>query len=468
MVYKNVGFRLIDHMAVVMSTGILLTITIINGYLLVFPDSGTYIHSGINTFLSGWPDVSWSRPIFYSLFTFPLHGMYSLWPIGVAQSLLAAYTIYILLRVLEIKHLPLISIIIVSILAGLTSLPWFVGFLTPDIFTSLLVIALFIVAFKLQNLRPYEKFFLLILITASISFHFSHVPLAIGLLICFFLIKMFAGNTISYKSLAYILTTIIIALSSLSLSNMASRGSGNISTHGTLFMLARGIEDGIVQQYLRKSCAENNKYKLCAYTDKLEMNVPEFLWNQESSPLYAIGVNEVNLESSEIIINTIKSYPLQYISISIKNLVKQWIHFSTGTWLKPYDTFGDSIMKNYFPSESASFYLSRQYTSTLGIETVSRIHNTIIYLSFCASILALILSIKMNKPMLVWLFLTIFLALLGNAFVCGALSIPTDRYQSRLIWLVPFYSIASLSLLWQSRNRSPAVEEMIQPIENQS
>jgi hypothetical protein len=29
-------------------------------------------------------------------------------------------------------------------------------------------------------------------------------------------------------------------------------------------------------------------------------------------------------------------------------------------------------------------------------------------------------------------------ALIGNAIVCGTLSNPHDRYQSRLIWIVPF------------------------------
>jgi hypothetical protein len=32
----------------------------------------------------------------------------------------------------------------------------------------------------------------------------------------------------------------------------------------------------------------------------------------------------------------------------------------------------------------------------------------------------------------------VLVALIGNAIVCGALSNPHDRYQSRLIWLAPF------------------------------
>jgi hypothetical protein len=31
----------------------------------------------------------------------------------------------------------------------------------------------------------------------------------------------------------------------------------------------------------------------------------------------------------------------------------------------------------------------------------------------------------------------VFVALVGNAFVCGVISGPSDRYQARLVWLAP-------------------------------
>jgi hypothetical protein len=36
------------------------------------------------------------------------------------------------------------------------------------------------------------------------------------------------------------------------------------------------------------------------------------------------------------------------------------------------------------------------------------------------------------------LFAFVLSALIGNAVICGVLSGPHDRYQSRLIWIVPF------------------------------
>jgi hypothetical protein len=43
----------------------------------------------------------------------------------------------------------------------------------------------------------------------------------------------------------------------------------------------------------------------------------------------------------------------------------------------------------------------------------------------------------------------IFFGVLGNAIVCGALSAPRDRYQARVIWLVPL-----VALLQHERRRS--------------
>jgi hypothetical protein len=47
--------------------------------------------------------------------------------------------------------------------------------------------------------------------------------------------------------------------------------------------------------------------------------------------------------------------------------------------------------------------------------------------------------------------LFVLLALLGNAFICGVLSNPHDRYQSRLVWLASL--VVGMALLrWRQRS----------------
>ena len=45
------------------------------------------------------------------------------------------------------------------------------------------------------------------------------------------------------------------------------------------------------------------------------------------------------------------------------------------------------------------------------------------------------------------------LAILANAFVCGALSNPHDRYGARLVWIAPF--VVAL-VLWRALRREPS------------
>ena len=76
----------------------------------------------------------------------------------------------------------------------------------------------------------------------------------------------------------------------------------------------------------------------------------------------------------------------------------------------------------------------------------------------------LLLLASATLPILLWiawrrrdpdavLFMGILtLALLGNAFVCGALSNPNDRYQSRIAWLA-IVAIAIAFSRWRGRSR---------------
>jgi hypothetical protein len=41
------------------------------------------------------------------------------------------------------------------------------------------------------------------------------------------------------------------------------------------------------------------------------------------------------------------------------------------------------------------------------------------------------------------------IALLGNAFICGALSNPHDRYQSRTVWLATLIVAMAAARWWQ-------------------
>ena len=65
-----------------------------NGYPLVFADTGTYLTQAIHHY------AGWDRPIFYSLFMFPLHATVTVWPVVIVQALITAYVLHLVCRIL--------------------------------------------------------------------------------------------------------------------------------------------------------------------------------------------------------------------------------------------------------------------------------------------------------------------------------------------------------------------------------
>ena len=52
----------------------------------------------------------------------------------------------------------------------------------------------------------------------------------------------------------------------------------------------------------------------------------------------------------------------------------------------------------------------------------------------------------------------IVLGVLGNALIFGGLSSPADRYQSRLIWVIPVFAVIALATIHGSRKSSDETE----------
>ena len=59
---------------------LLLWPALLNGYPIVFSDTGTYLSQAIHLYLG------WDRPAFYSLFMIALHMTLTTWPVVLAQA----------------------------------------------------------------------------------------------------------------------------------------------------------------------------------------------------------------------------------------------------------------------------------------------------------------------------------------------------------------------------------------------
>ena len=104
------------------------------------------------------------------------------------------------------------------------------------------------------------------------------------------------------------------------------------------------------------------------------------------------------------------------------------------------------------PAAAPGMHAARQQRGEIGFAAINRIHQPVA-LAAMLLLLATALLGRRREPFadLGLLAATITAALLANAFVCGVLSNPHDRYGARLVWLAPLVVTLLLCRLYARR-----------------
>ncbi len=421
-------------------------VAVYNGYPLVYPDTGGYI--GLNG--------NFLRSFFYNLFLAPALWAHTLWLVVVLQSLIVAHLLRLVLRVVFGLTLPLALLEVTIPLCLLSNLPWFTGFIMPDIFTCVLILALFLLVFCLQQLDSCEKIYLIVLVIMAVMVHLSHIPLALGLLSVGWLLKMTMRKSsfLPFPALCRATIAVAVAIVLLVVNGYLTYGTLTISPGSYAFPLARLVADGSAIRYLQTHCPEEN-YALCAYLDKLPADQDVFLWSDDS-PFRKVGwISGYRQEGKKIVVETVLHYPFQIGKLTMWNTLRQLHMISNRYGIcsyldKPYPT--DAI-KAYFPGDFDAYAHSRQSQNTLGLSGFNRLHRLVIMLCLPLAAAVLFYYLKRRRFLPVLLLASLTGAYGLNAFISAALSGPHNRYGSRLIWLLPFFCLASVIDVIQNRKR---------------
>jgi hypothetical protein len=96
---------------------------------------------------------------------------------------------------------------------------------------------------------------------------------------------------------------------------------------GPSFMLAKVIADGPARVYLREACDAGAHYELCAYLDEMSTYQWEFLENPWGKVIRKVGIEGAQIEASNIVVNTIRRYPLWQLEQSLINVARQLTMF---------------------------------------------------------------------------------------------------------------------------------------------
>jgi hypothetical protein len=431
------------------SASILLVPTFINGYPFIYEDSGTYLRSAVE--LRPTDD----RPVFYSLFLFLLHWRLSPWPIVIVQSILVVFMIRLVARtVLRIQQ-PWTILLICALLTAVSSLPWFVGQIMPDIFAPVLILAILLLVMGWEGMAIWERWFVLSLVAASISFHFANLLIALATLPALAVMYLLAWRPgpQALKRLVLGAAAVLIAVSALISVNVAMRGRFAVSTSSSTFLLAKLLEDGPAFSVLEDECP--GAFSLCSQLDRLRAHknaggTPSlgdyFLWY---GPLKDLGwFKSVEAEAAEVVNKAIKRYWPQQVLASVTNGARQFVEFEIGEGLdRSPDSatpYAEASIRYVFGQPSLeAFNRSLQALGKLEFATINTIHRFIIAFSL-GGLGYFAVRYWRSDPLLSQLAAFTLTMLVGHAMIIGALSTLHDRYQSRVVWLLPLFAVLSV------------------------
>lgn len=422
---------------------------LMNRFPFIYSDTGTYIMIGFTDM------ISHIRPLNYGIFLRHISMKESFWFVVLTQALLVTWYIQLFARLFFPNRPAYFEVGIVGLLTMTTSIGICTGMLMPDFTTPLLFLGS---AFMLygKGLSRTTQVINVIFVWFFLTVHHSHslilFPTLVGLVLVSWLLRKHL-NWKPTRKMAWLALLIIIGYLSIPTAHYLKTGTFVTSKSQNVFLVSRFHQMGLLEPFLREKCGEQG-YTICAYQDNIPRN---FLWDP-SSPIEKDGGWILNNEYYRPLVKDFFSTPKylkRFIIKSFETAAMQFVTFNTvvlnaqspGAW--PQTTF-----ELYMSHTVAELENSRQDRETWENDNIDLIQNVLVFSS---------------AIFLIWLFgyqehyvippvyrqLAVFLLffLLANAFVCGGISMIDPRFQSRIIWLVPYFAAGMLTVCWSGKMR---------------
>ena len=414
-------------------------VALYNGAPLVFPDTISYATSAYRL------EVPGLFSIFYSFFIFPFHWGVTFWPVVFVQGAVIAHLLLLTARsVLGGRVNMLGMLLIVGALGVFSSLPWVTGEILPDVFTPVVLLSIFLLAFS-ENQSWTEIFYVSALAALAIATHLSHVLIACGLIVLAISIKfLLLRDQFGLGRLSLRLgLPLCIAIVLLVGANWVSSREVGLSRNSNVFLLAKWIDEGPALSYLKRTCPGAG-YALCRHLKDLEGKTHDDLKWGHHSPFHKVGsFDELEPEARSIVRATLWTYHSAIVREAFANVGLQFTRFQAGDGLSPQfaEMVGKHVGGIFGPAVGNAFIDSKQGHGHLPISEFRFVH--LVSLGIAAAIcVASITSWSNALPVKLGALLSfVVLGIAWNAIVTGALSGPYDRYLARVIWLVCFVAL---------------------------
>ncbi|MGA8901240.1 hypothetical protein [Bradyrhizobium sp.] len=334
-----------------------------------------------------------------------------------------------------------------------TALPWLASMLLTDIFAGLSVLSLFLLVVHGDKLSGREKAALFVFTAFAAATHSATMGVLLGLCCVGWIARPFLRDRIKAAPLVQGMLTIAAGAIMLVSANYALSGQVAWTPGGYSIAFARMLQDGIVTRYLNDHCP-TQQFKLCPYRNELPETADDFLWSRETVFNKLGRFPGMGDEMGYIAVHALADYPLWQAEAALMDTTEQLLKVATGentdhpTMMHTY-----GIFREFLPQQLKWVDAARQQKSHLTFGPLNLVHVPVALFSTALVFVLLIIAIwRRQIDDVTLLMATVCLTLLGNAFICGVISGPHDRYGSRLVWITTFAIMIAAMRRWQRGN----------------
>jgi hypothetical protein len=197
------------------------------------------------------------------------------------------------------------------------------------------------------------------------------------------------------------------------------------------------LQDGIVSRYLDDHCPDA-ALQLCAYKDQLPHDADVWFWG---SPLFdRLGrFDGLGKEMEKIALGSLVEYPGMQIATAAADTAEQLIGVHTGEGVVKWVWHTYFIIQHYTPQLLPAMWAAHQQKGEISFTGINAVQYPLGLIAMALLPVIVLLSARNAlSPAAGEIAAAIALTMLANAFVCGALSNPHDRYGARVVWLAAF------------------------------
>ena len=416
------------------------------------------------------PQVEGARSPFYGVV---LHGAYlfgSIWVLAALQSFLAAWVVYLLWRTLAPKAQLWTYLAMTAAATVGTSLSFFTTFAMPDIFAGIGGAALVLILAQADRLKKLEIAGLWAVCAYSMAIHKSNwgagLVMALGGGVLVWLLGLRASSV--FKRVLVILTAAFAAWMAGTVYDGIYQARTGYKLGHPPFIMARMLADGPGRAYMRYACAHGETYALCQFQANVRnstalINASDstnlILWSDRPK----LGVfnlasrpDRIRLEAQEMkfVIGTLRFDPVGQTLASLSNWGQQLVAYQV---VDPLRNPAAYLRGRYWPTTILpklipNFEACRppgDCRPPFNYVFLADWHGVVL----AASLILLVWRFSLkdvrealwrrrlgegdNVARVAAVVLLLVALMVVNAAICGIISGPFERYQARLIWLIP-------------------------------